>query len=118
MIPRFHRALALSCLLHVLSAPSGAQSPAPVAAPSPEVAAVMARLRQATPTVVSYSVEEIDRVHAGKGLTDCFWVGTLHPRTFNILSPDLAVTYWISQFRLPAGARLELKGQYLSLIHI
>ncbi len=112
MIPRFHPAAALSFLLLALSAPIGAQSPAAAAAPSPEVAAVMARLRQATPTVVPYSVEEIDRVHAGKGLTDCFWIGTLNPRTFNILSPDLAVTYWISQFRLPAGARLELKGQY------
>jgi len=87
-------------------------SAAATPAPDPAVAAVMARLRQAAPAVVPYSVEEIDRVHAGKGLTDCFWVGTLNPQTFNILSPDRAVTYWISQFKLPAGARLELKGQY------
>jgi hypothetical protein len=90
-------------------------SPTPAAtapAPDPAVVAVMGRLRQAAPTVAPYSAEEIDRVHAGKGLTDCFWVGTLNPQTFNILSPDRAVTYWISQFKLPAGARLELKGQY------
>ena len=72
----------------------------------------MAQLRQATPVAVPFSVAEIDRLHAGKGLTDCFWVGTLSPQTFNILSPDLAVVYWISQFKLPAGAKLELKGQY------
>lgn len=88
----------------------GTATPAP--APNPQVAAVMAQLRGAAPTAVPFSVAEIDRVHAGKGLTDCFWVGTLSPQTFNILSPDLAVVYWISQFKLPAGARLELKGQY------
>lgn len=95
------------------SASVPAPKPAPSAdAPDPAIAAVMGRLRQATPTVVPYSVEEIDRVHAGKGLTDCFWVATLNPQTFNILSPDRAVTYWISQFKLPAGAKLELQGQY------
>lgn len=89
-----------------------AKAVAPSGAPNPQMAAVMARLRQAAPTVVPFSVEQIDGVHAGKGLTDCFWVGTLSPQTFNILSPDLAVGYWISQFKLPAGAKLELKGQY------
>ena len=92
------------------------QAPAPSAsapaAANPQLAAVMARLRAATPAVVAFGAEEIDRVHAGKGLTDCFWVATLHPSTFNILIPDLAVTYWISQFKLPAGAKLELKGQF------
>lgn len=99
-------------------APTAATSPAPAAAavpapaPNPAVAAVMAKLRQATPSIVPFTAQQIDEVHAGKGLTDCFWVGTLHPQTYNILVPDLAVTYWISQFKLPAGARLELQGQY------
>jgi len=93
-------------------AAAAASVPAAAPAPNPAVAAVMAQLRQATPTVFPYTVAEIDRVHAGKGLTDCFWVGTLSPDTFNILSPDRAVVYWISQFKLPAGAKLELKGQY------
>jgi hypothetical protein len=108
-------ALATACATGPTPAPSpapAAPAAAPAAAPNPQVAAVMAQLRQAQPAVVPFSAAEIDRVHAGKGLTDCFWVGTLSPQTFNILSPDLAVTYWISQFRLPAGARLELKGQY------
>lgn len=76
------------------------------------VGLVLARLKGATPAVVPFSAEEIDRVHAGKGLTDCFWTATLSRDTFNILVPDLAVTYWIAQFKLPAGARMELKGQY------
>ena len=75
-------------------------------------ALVLSRLKAATPTVVPFSAGEIDNVHAGKNLTDCFWVGTLHADTYNILSPDLAVTYWISQFKLPAGGKLELEGQY------
>ncbi|HSI49432.1 MAG TPA: hypothetical protein VLA61_14250 [Ideonella sp.] len=91
------------------AAASQAQVPAPAA---PAASAVMDLLRQAAPKVVPFSADEIDRVQAGKGLTDCFWVGTVSPSTFNILSPDLAVTYWISQFRLPAGAKLVLKGEY------
>jgi hypothetical protein len=93
-------------------APAPAPAPAAAPAPAPAVAAVTAQLRQAMPKVYPYTAAEIDRVHAGKGLTDCFWVGTLSPQTFNILSPDRAVVYWISQFKLPEGAKLELKGQY------
>ena len=89
-----------------------ASGPTSAAGQNPQLVAAMATLRQATPTVFPYTVEEIDRVHAGKGLTDCFWVGTLSPQTFNILSPDRSVGYWISQFKLPVGAKLELKGQY------
>lgn len=50
-------------------------------------------------------------MQAGKGPADCFWVDTLSPTTFNVRLPDLGVPYWISQFKLPAGATLELKGQ-------
>ncbi|MGQ0708348.1 MAG: hypothetical protein ACT4NV_01210 [Rhodoferax sp.] len=73
---------------------------------------VIGTLRAAAPTVRPFSAAQIDERHRGKDLTDCFWVGTLHADTFNILSPDLGVTYWTSQFKLPAGAHLELQGQY------
>jgi len=108
--------LAAGCATAPAPAPTPTPTPAPAAAaapaPDPAVAAAMAQLRQGTPTVYPFSAAEIDRVQAGKGLTDCFWVGTLTPQTFNILVPDMGVTYWISQFKLPAGAKLELKGQY------
>ena len=105
-------AIVAGCTTTPAPAPAAPPAPAAAPAPNPAVAAVMAQLRQATPTVYPYTAAEIDRVHAGKGLTDCFWVGTLSPQTYNILSPDLAVTYWISQFKMPAGAKLELNGQY------
>jgi hypothetical protein len=113
-------ALLLSACAHgpspaVVASQSAASAPAAAAAApavSPAVAAVLGKLRGATPSIVPISVAELERVHEGKGLTDCFWVATLHPQTFNILIPDLAVTYWISQFRLPAGARLDLKGSF------
>lgn len=73
---------------------------------------IIGKLRAAAPTVQPFSAAQIDERHRGKDLTDCFWVGTLHPDTYNILSPDLAVTYWVTQFKLPAGAQLVLQGQY------
>lgn len=73
---------------------------------------VIGKLRGAAPSVLPFSAAQIEERQRGKDLNDCFWVGTLHPETFNILSPDLAVTYWITQFKLPPGAHLELQGQY------
>ena len=70
----------------------------------------MEHLRKGTPQVKPAA--EIDRVQAGKGLADCFRVATLSHNTFNILIPDLGVVFWISQFRLQAGSKIELKGQY------
>lgn len=72
----------------------------------------MPDLTRARPAIHPFSAAEIDRVSGASGLTDCFWVGTLSPTTFNILIPDTSLVYWITQFRLPAGARLEFKGQY------
>ncbi|MEZ5645969.1 MAG: hypothetical protein R3E94_03010 [Burkholderiaceae bacterium] len=46
--------------------------------------------------------------------SSCFWIGALTRRepALNILYPDADVTYWVSQFRLPPGARLRLSGEY------
>ncbi|GGC86717.1 hypothetical protein GCM10011396_37540 [Undibacterium terreum] len=55
---------------------------------------------------------EITRVGQQSGLTDCFWLATVSPKTFNMLIPDSAVTYWLAQYKLPAGAKLSLHGQF------
>jgi hypothetical protein len=64
------------------------------------------------PRVEPIAAAQIDEVGQKSGLTDCFWVGTLSPTTFNILGPDAGATYWISQYQLPAGARLQFRGVY------
>lgn len=69
-------------------------------------------LRAAAPRIVPVPQGTVDRVHAGKGLTDCFWIATVSPDTLNILLPDSGVVYFASQFKLPASARLELRGQF------
>lgn len=89
---------------------------ADVKKPTPEQLAarksVLNTLSNAAPTVRLYSADEIKRVHQGKNMTSCFWTGTLNQKTFNILFPDTGVGYWISQFKLPEGARLDLSGKY------
>ena len=117
MRTRLKITFASTCLLAattgaVAQAPTAASAPASAATPNPQVTALLEQLRKGAPQVKPFSAAEIDRVQAGKGLTDCFWVGTLSHDTFNILIPDLGVVYWVSQFRLPAGSSLELKGQY------
>jgi hypothetical protein len=57
---------------------------------------------------------------ADRPLATCFWEGpisTQQPstrgfdgRTFNF--PEESATYWLARFRLPAGARLELRGRF------
>jgi hypothetical protein len=105
-------------VLTVLSA-GCVTAPAPAVAPASTPAATVASrppgmpdLARARPEIHAFSAEEIDRVSGRSGLTDCFWVGTVSPTTFNILIPDSGLVYWLTQFRLPAGARLELAGQY------
>src|SRR5262249_43339853 len=46
--------------------------------------------------------------------SDCFWIGavTRRDQALNILFPDAEATYWVSQFRIPAGAKLRLRGTY------
>ncbi|MCX7167484.1 MAG: hypothetical protein NTV11_14580 [Rhodocyclales bacterium] len=86
---------------------AGAQQP-----PAQALPPGMPDLSKARPAIHAFSAAEIDRISGASGLTDCFWVGTLSPTTFNILIPDTSLVYWITQFRLPVGARLEFKGQY------
>ena len=53
-------------------------------------------------------------------LATCFWEGPISTerpstrgfdgRTFNY--PEESATYWLARFRLPAGSRLELRGDY------
>ncbi|UUZ64569.1 hypothetical protein LP417_06195 [Polaromonas sp. P1-6] len=46
--------------------------------------------------------------------SSCFWIGAL-TRTepaLNILFPDAEATYWVSQFRIPAGATLRLASDF------
>src|ERR1035438_3888529 len=98
-------------VLTVLSA-GCVTAPAPAVAPASTPAATVASrppgmpdLARARPEIHAFSAEEIDRVSGRSGLTDCFWVGTVSPTTFNILIPDSGLVYWLTQFRLPAGAR-------------
>jgi hypothetical protein len=88
-------------------APAPSPQAAPAAAP-PD----MPDLARAHSTIRPFSATEIDRVSGASGLTDCFWVGTLSPQTFNILLPDSGAVYWVSQFRVPEGARLDIRGEY------
>jgi len=111
-------ALLMGCVSQpTLAPPVVAQplaQPAPTV-PSSSAAALppgMPDLTRARPAIHAFSAAEIDRVAGSSGLTDCFWVGTVSPNTFNILIPDSGLVYWLTQFKLPAGARLELQGQY------
>lgn len=70
------------------------------------------------PKLVPIPVAEIDSANQRSGLSNCFWVGTISPDTHNILFPDSGVTYWATQFRLPAGAKLTLEGQFPHARHI
>lgn len=66
------------------------------------------------------SVEEIDRVAAASGMTDCFWVSYVGTAGgFDFAYPDSAgANYWQSQFKLPAGSHLELDGEFPHSRHL
>ncbi len=96
---------ALACALLAFATTSHAQSPAP-------------DLSTLRPRVEPLSAAAIEAMGRKSGLTDCFWVGTVSPETFNILIPDTGVTYWAAQFKLPAGSQLSLQGQYPHARHI
>lgn len=70
------------------------------------------------PTLEPISNEDVAKANQVSGLQNCFWVGTVSPTTHNILFPDSGVVYWATQFRLPAGASLELKGEFPHARHI
>ena len=49
----------------------------------------------------------------GGPYTTCFWnVGVVNPAYINIATADAGASYWAAVYTLPAGATLELKGQY------
>lgn len=70
------------------------------------------------PQLVPIAVTEIDRAAAKTGLADCFWVAVVTPAGLSYLFPDTGASYWLTQFRLPEGATLELAGQYPHARHL
>ena len=75
-------------------------------------------LSKMRPQVERIPVQDIERMAQKSGLTNCFWPATVSPSTFNILIPDSGVVYWATQYRLPAGASLSLRGQFPRVRHI
>lgn len=75
-------------------------------------------LSKIRPCVEKIAVADMERVGQQSGLSSCFWPATVSPSTFNILIPDSGVVYWVSQYRLPAGASLTLRGQFPKARHI
>ena len=54
----------------------------------------------------------IPNLYGGKDST-CFWaVGAINGGTLNIAYPDAGANYWAAVYTVPAGATLELKGEY------
>jgi hypothetical protein len=55
---------------------------------------------------------DLPDLYGGKGST-CFWnVGVVNGGTINIAYPDADANYWAAGYTLPAGATLQLHGQY------
>jgi hypothetical protein len=81
-------------------------------------AAAQPDLSKIRPRVEKITEGEMERVGQQSGLTSCFWLATVSPSTFNILIPDSGVVYWVTQYRLPAGASLSLRGQFPKARHI
>lgn len=75
-------------------------------------------LSKIKPALQPVPAAEVARTNQISGLQHCFWAGTISPTTLNILYPDSGVVYWVSQFRLPAGAKLELQGQFPHARHM
>ncbi len=82
------------------------------------VAQAQPDLASITPKVVPIATQTVERVGQQSGLTNCFWQATVSPSTFNILIPDSGVVYWLAQYRLPAGAKLALQGQFPHARHM
>lgn len=73
---------------------------------------------QLKPSLEPISAAAVAKANQVSGLQHCFWAGTVSPTTLNILFPDSGVVYWVSQFKLPPGAKLALEGQYPHARHI
>ena len=69
-------------------------------------------LTQLRPEIRPVPAQQIERVNAASGLTDCFWAATISRETLNMVLPDSHAVYWLAQFRLPEGAQLRLEGRY------
>ncbi len=76
-------------------------------------AATLWFVRSFKPITRYYSVEEINRNASNPDLKDCFWFNYLSaPSVADYAYPDTGTTYWITQFKLPPDAKLELVGEY------
>ena len=76
-------------------------------------AAAQPDLGKIRPRVEKIAEGEMARVGRQSALTSCFWLATVGRSTFNILTPDSGVVYWVTRYRLPAGTSLSLRGQFL-----
>ena len=65
-------------------------------------------------------VPEIDRMQKASGdLTDCFWFASVYENSLaNYAYPDSGANYWVSQFKLPPGARLDFTGDFPHARHM
>ncbi len=75
-------------------------------------------LQSLRPRLEPVAAADVERTNQASGLDSCFWLGTVSPSTLNILFPDSGALYWVTQLRLPKGARLELQGQFPHARHI
>ncbi len=79
----------------------------------------ISRSRLALAGVVAFAVSAagaaaytIPNLYGGKDST-CFWsVGVINGGKLNIAYPDAGANYWAAGYTLPAGATLELQGEY------
>ncbi len=63
-------------------------------------------------SVAGAAAYTIPNLYGGKDST-CFWaVGVINGGTLNIAYPDAGANYWAAVYTVPAGATLELKGEY------
>lgn len=83
------------------------------------LAGVLWFLSSFKPVMSFFSVEEIDRLGKASGMTDCFWFGHYSENSgVNYAYPDTGANYWTSQFKLPAGAKLDFDGQFPHARHM
>lgn len=76
---------------------------------------VLLQLTVAAAALIATSVAhayDLPDLYGGKGST-CFWdIGVVNGGTINIAYPDAGANYWAAGYTLPAGATLQLHGQY------
>ena len=72
------------------------------------------------PVTFYIPVSEIDRMQIASGdLTDCFWFSSTYDKSLtNYAYPDSGANYWVTQFKLPAGARLDFDGEFPHARHM